>query len=89
MSRRVVTIALTDDAWDFYSKWPRGKRSSRVCNSITMHEINNRRRKDLLAVQKETDRLIRQQNRRIKDLQSRLDAVVAGMPDPGENEWRL
>ncbi|AXH74386.1 MAG: hypothetical protein [Bacteriophage sp.] len=89
MSRRVVTVALTDDAWSFYSQWPRGKRSHRVCSSIIMHEINTTRRKDMLAAQKDTERELRKLRRQNKDLEFRLNAVTMGLPDPGANEWGL
>ena len=74
----------------FYSQWPRGKRSQRVCSSIIMHEDEyTKRRKDMLAAQKDTERELRKLRRQNKDLEFRLNAVTMGLPDPGANEWGL
>jgi hypothetical protein len=89
MSRRVVTIALTDKAWEIYDTWPKGKRSERMCNCIIQQEVNARRRKELNSKENTLFQENRAQKRQIRDLQFRLTAITAGMPDPGEKEWRL
>jgi len=89
MSRRVVTVALNDEAWKIYDSWDRGTRSRKMCNCIKQQDVNARRRKELNSKENALFQENRAQKRQIRDLQFRLTAITAGMPDPGENEWRL
>jgi len=89
VSRRVVTVALNDQAWQYYSNWDKGTRSKKVGSSIIMHEVNTKRRKDMEAAQRATDNELRKLRRLNKDLEFRLNAVTMGLPDPGANEWGL
>jgi hypothetical protein len=84
--RWVVTIALDHDAWKVYDGWEMGMKSARVCSSIALYKVNQKKNRNQAAKDKLLDRKMRRLERDLKVANYRIECIQQDGSDPGDGE---
>jgi len=81
-----VTIALDHDAWKVYDGWEMGMKSARVCSSIALYKVNQKKNRNNAAKDKLHFRKVRRLEQDLKVANYRIKCIQNGGSDPGNGE---